>query len=98
MMRQRLQTGFKPLGSGLPHPRAWFYCEGYIMADWNPAANEIFLNAVEIGSPEKRRAYLESACARNADLRRAVDAPLQRKKSYPGQRHILDQAAAIHRA
>src|SRR5216683_5029373 len=47
------------------------------MAYWNPSANEIFLSAVEIGSPEQRRAYLDSACAGNAGLRRAVEALLQ---------------------
>ena len=47
------------------------------MADWNPAANEIFLHAVEIGSSDQRVAYLASACAGDLGLRKAVDALLE---------------------
>jgi eukaryotic-like serine/threonine-protein kinase len=53
------------------------YLHGDIMADWNPSANEIFLNAVEIGSPEQRRAYLDAACAQDQGLRQAVEGLLQ---------------------
>ena len=60
------------------------------MADWNPSANEIFLNAVESGSPEQRCAYLDSACAGDTGLRRAVEALLQ-AHSQAGS--FLDQPA-----
>ena len=43
------------------------------MADWNPQANEIFLKALDIRSPEERLAFLDSACAGNAGLRVQVD-------------------------
>lgn len=62
-----------------------------LMPDWNPAANEIFLNAVEIASPEKRQAYVDSACGNDADLRRAVDALL---KGHARGNGTADQAAA----
>ena len=54
-----------------------FAFNGDIMADWNPAANEIFLNAMEIGSPDERRVYLDSACAGDTKLQEAVEALLQ---------------------
>ena len=66
---------------GLPvsthSPTICFAFNGDIMADWNPTANEFFLNAIEIGDPQQRRVYLDSACAGDAGLRQAVDALLQ---------------------
>jgi hypothetical protein len=47
------------------------------MAEWNPAANEIFLTALEVNDPEQRRIYLDSACAGDAGLRQTVEALLQ---------------------
>ncbi len=47
------------------------------MADWNPAANELFLAALEIDDPERRRVYLGSACAGDANLQQAVEGLLQ---------------------
>ncbi len=47
------------------------------MVEWNPRANELFLNAVELQTPEKRTAYLDSACGQDAALRQAVEALLQ---------------------
>ncbi len=41
---------------------------GDIMANWNPKANEIFLQAIEIGSIAKRLAYLDSNCAEDEGL------------------------------
>src|SRR5437588_9327720 len=38
-----------------------------------PDAKEIFLTAVEIAAPADRQAYLESACAGDAALRRQVE-------------------------
>jgi hypothetical protein len=37
-----------------------------------PRARDIFLEAVEIGSPELRAAFLDTACAREPELRRRV--------------------------
>ena len=47
------------------------------MAAWSPQANDIFLVAVEIASPEKRGQYLEQACGGDIDLRRAVELLLE---------------------
>ncbi|MBI2826104.1 MAG: protein kinase [Planctomycetia bacterium] len=44
------------------------------MAAWNPEANEIFLKAMEIPSPEDRRAYLDDACRGDDTLRGQVEA------------------------
>src|SRR5437764_6224830 len=46
------------------------------MPAWNPEANDLFLKALEIPSPEERQAYLSQACHGNADLRTQVDALL----------------------
>src|SRR5437879_1057294 len=46
------------------------------MADWNPHANEIFLNAVNCRSPEERLALLDSACRGDDRLRAQVEALL----------------------
>jgi serine/threonine protein kinase/WD40 repeat protein len=47
------------------------------MATWDPRANELFLNALEIASPSDRQAYLDKTCGPDAPLRKAVDALLQ---------------------
>jgi serine/threonine protein kinase/WD40 repeat protein len=46
------------------------------MADWNPQANEIFLKALDIGSPDERLDLLDSACAGDSALRAKVEALL----------------------
>jgi serine/threonine protein kinase/WD40 repeat protein len=46
------------------------------MADWNPQANEIFLKAMEIESPEKRRSFVDQACGNNEELRAQVESLL----------------------
>jgi non-specific serine/threonine protein kinase/serine/threonine-protein kinase len=47
------------------------------MAGWDPRANELFLNALEIDSPTERQAYLETACGTDTPLRQAVEALLR---------------------
>jgi eukaryotic-like serine/threonine-protein kinase len=46
------------------------------MADWNTQANDIFLRALDIRSPEDRLAFLDSACTGNAGLRAQVESLL----------------------
>ena len=46
------------------------------MSAWNPQANEIFLNALEIAAPTSRADYIEQACGDDAELRRHVDSLL----------------------
>src|SRR5688572_11128137 len=49
---------------------------GAAVAVWNPRANEIFANAIELPAPDERRAYLDGACGGDGDLRRQVESLL----------------------
>jgi len=46
------------------------------MSSWNPRANEIFLQILEL-PPEQRQAHLDAACGGDAELRQAVEGLLQ---------------------
>ncbi len=46
------------------------------MSAWNPKANEIFLRAAEIISPDDRGRYLDEACQADAELRAEVESLL----------------------
>jgi serine/threonine protein kinase len=46
------------------------------MAPWNPKANDIFLEALDIPGAEERRAYLDQACGDDTELRGKVGALL----------------------
>ncbi|MHB8897930.1 MAG: bifunctional serine/threonine-protein kinase/formylglycine-generating enzyme family protein [Thermoguttaceae bacterium] len=62
-------------------------------------AKKLFLQAVELTSPEDRSAFLDRACGGNAELRTRVDQLLQSHES-PGsfleQPALADLAGAIH--
>jgi eukaryotic-like serine/threonine-protein kinase len=60
------------------------------MAVWNPRANEIFLNAVEIDTHQECHRYLEAICAGDDALRQAVEALLQ---THAEAGSFLDQPA-----
>jgi hypothetical protein len=60
------------------------------MAPRTARARDIFLDAVEIGSPEPRSAFLEEACAGNDELRRRVEALIEAHE-HPDS--LLDRAA-----
>ncbi len=47
------------------------------MAAWNPKANEIFVNAMELTSPDERRELLDRECRSDAVLREQVEKLLQ---------------------
>src|SRR5262249_5928521 len=47
------------------------------MTTWNPRANELFLQALELGSPAERREYVDAACAGDTALRAEVEALLE---------------------
>ena len=47
------------------------------MTTWNPRANDLFLKALELGSPGQRQEYLDGACAGDAALRAEVEALLE---------------------
>ncbi|MFO0888641.1 MAG: hypothetical protein U0790_05770 [Isosphaeraceae bacterium] len=49
-------------------------------ADWNPRANDLFLRASEIDSPEDRRAFLETECEGDAELLKAVQSLLDARE------------------
>ncbi len=43
------------------------------MPTWNPQANDIFLDALEIAAPTDRKAFIERACGSDAEMRAQVD-------------------------
>src|SRR4051794_11141057 len=47
------------------------------MSDWDPLANVIFLQAIEIASPDERAAFVEEACGDDAGLRARVASLLE---------------------
>jgi serine/threonine protein kinase/tetratricopeptide (TPR) repeat protein len=47
------------------------------MATWDPRANDLFLQALEVRSVDERQAYLDQVCAGDAELRREVDSLLE---------------------
>jgi hypothetical protein len=69
------------------------------MAVWDPQTNAIFLEALEIPTPEERRAYLDRACGPNQGLRAQVEkllAASQRAGSFlekPAVELIADEEA-----
>jgi eukaryotic-like serine/threonine-protein kinase len=60
------------------------------MADWDPLVNEVFLRAIEAGSPAERVAVLETSCRDDAELRRKVEALL---RAHDGAGSFLDRPA-----
>src|SRR3954454_14202740 len=47
------------------------------MTTWNPRANDLFLNALELRPAAERREFLDRACAGDAALRAEVEALLE---------------------
>src|SRR5215471_15825961 len=47
------------------------------MTTWDPRANELFLQALELRSPGERQEYLDGACAGDAALRAEVESLLE---------------------
>jgi WD40 repeat protein/serine/threonine protein kinase len=47
------------------------------MTTWNSQANDLFLKALELRSPDERQKYLDGACASNPALRAEVEALLE---------------------
>src|SRR5262249_1519239 len=65
------------------------------MAAWNPEANDLFLKALDLRSPGKRRAYIDEACRGNAELRAQVESLLsasERAGSFL-EKPVVDLAA-----
>jgi serine/threonine protein kinase len=61
------------------------------MSDWNPKANEIFLDAQDCDSPAARQAFLDAACGADLALREQVESLLDADRAAPS---ILDRHAA----
>jgi serine/threonine protein kinase len=61
------------------------------MTDWNPKANELFLEAVEIRSAEQRQAFLDEKCGNDSELRTDVESLLAANKDAGS---FLEQPAA----
>jgi WD40 repeat protein/serine/threonine protein kinase len=61
------------------------------VAAWNPRANEIFADAIELTIPREQQDYLDRACGDDAELRRQVDALLA-ARAHAG--NFLDDPAA----
>jgi hypothetical protein len=62
------------------------------VSNWDPQANNIFLQAIEFTAPEDRSRFLDAACAANLELRARVEA-LIRSHERAGEfldRPILD--------
>ena len=47
------------------------------MMNWDPRANDLFLKALELGSSDERRQYLDQACGADAALRAEVESLLE---------------------
>ena len=47
------------------------------MTTWNPRANQLFLQALELRSPGARQEYLDRACAGDVALRAEVESLLE---------------------
>ena len=63
------------------------------MADWNPEANALFLEALDLHPSEQRRAYLDPACGDNTALRARVEALLAASERAGS---FLDKPAVEH--
>jgi len=64
------------------------------MVAWNPRANEIFLDALEIPAPDDRRLFMDRACEGDHVLRGAVEALF---KAHTDAGNILDQPRDLAR-
>lgn len=65
------------------------------MAAWNPKANHIFLQALDLRSPQERPAYLDEACGTNAELRAQVESLLSASERAG---HFLEEPAVAPRS
>ncbi len=54
------------------------------MAEWNPKVNEIFAQAIDESSSDRREAFLKDACGADDDLRGRVDALLRAHEAASG--------------
>jgi serine/threonine protein kinase/tetratricopeptide (TPR) repeat protein len=64
------------------------------MTTWNPRANELFLQALELASPAERQQYLDGACGSDPALRAEVESLLE--ASARAGSFLASPAAAAH--
>ena len=43
------------------------------MSEWNPTANQIYLDALDIQPGDRQRAFIDQACGQDAQLRQEVE-------------------------
>src|SRR4029450_7865090 len=65
------------------------------MSDTPHTAKSLFLDALEKAAPDERAAFLDEACAGDAELRQRVEALL---RAHNGSDPLLDRAAVEHLA
>src|SRR5438876_8516263 len=65
------------------------------MTTWNPRANDLFLKAVDLGSPGERQRYLDATCGTDAALRAEVESLLE--ASARAGRFLESAAPALRR-
>jgi serine/threonine protein kinase/tetratricopeptide (TPR) repeat protein len=65
------------------------------MTTWNPRANDLFLQARELGTPDARQAYLDEVCAGDVVLRAEVESLLE--ASARAGRFLESPAPVPHR-
>src|SRR5262249_60156693 len=80
----------RPFGAGLPHGRRPTTPGAAVSAD-EPTIRAVFFAALEKAPPAERSAYLDGACAKDADLRREVEVLL---RAHDRPDPLLDQPAA----
>src|SRR5262245_3543503 len=80
---RQIEPGWRIAGCNQPG-------QGGIMASQTTRARDIFLDAVEIGSPGARAAFLDDACAGDGELRRRVEALIE---AHERPESLLDRAA-----
>src|SRR5262249_58313898 len=80
----------RPFGAGLPHGRRPTTPGAAVSAD-EPTIRAVFFAALEKATPAERSAYLDEACAGDADLRQEVEVLL---RAHDRPDPLLDQPAA----
>ena len=63
------------------------------MSGWNPAANQIFLDALDIPPGDRQRAFLDQACGTDAQLRQDVEGLLRahhEANPFPAEEVVAD--------
>ncbi len=63
------------------------------MGKWNAAANEIFLQALELDSPDELQTFLVNACGTDSELRAEVESLLAAKAEAAASLNLRPQGS-----